>query len=147
MQRLFSGLSSICADRSIFHGRLEAERLPVSAGPGYLRVSELHHWHLCHSCIALDLAVQFKLSSGIRAWAQIWVQVQLGTSGPHCTKWVDDQYSLDRLEPRLVSDLPLPTIIDLRFIDLESSRVLWETETNIYSMAHWLGLTLVPELS
>ena len=32
----------------------------------HLQMGELHHWHLCHICIAL--AVQFKLSSGIRAW-------------------------------------------------------------------------------
>ena len=57
---------------------------------GHLRVGELHHWHLCHPCIALDLAVQFKLYSGVRAWTQIWVQVQLGSSGPRCTKWADE---------------------------------------------------------
>ena len=28
---------------------------------GHLQVGELHHWHICHPCIALNLAVQFKL--------------------------------------------------------------------------------------
>ena len=28
---------------------------------GHLWVGKLHHWHLCRPCIALDLAVQFKL--------------------------------------------------------------------------------------
>ena len=29
--------------------------------PNHYRVGELYHRHLCHPCIALDLAVQFKL--------------------------------------------------------------------------------------
>ena len=58
---------------------------------GHLWVGKLLHRHLCPPCIALDLAVQFKLWAGIRAWTQIWVQDQLGPSGPHCTRWVDDQ--------------------------------------------------------
>ena len=32
----------------------------------------------------------------IRAWTQIWVQDQLGSSGPHCTKWADDQQGTSR---------------------------------------------------
>ena len=60
---------------------------------GHLRLGELHHWHLCHLCKALDLSFQFKLKSGIRAWTQIWVYVQLSSSGPCCTKWADDQHS------------------------------------------------------
>ena len=59
------------------------------------------------SCI-IDFSVQFKLLSDIRAWTQIWVQVQLGSSGPHFTKWADDQHCPAGLEPRLVPNLPIP---------------------------------------
>ena len=53
---------------------------------GHLQVGKLHHWHIYYSCIALDLAVQFKLYSGIRAWTQISVYVQVGSLEPtlHC---------------------------------------------------------------
>ena len=101
-----AGPSGIRAGRvSNIKGRLEAERLQFRLG--HLRVGELYHWHFCHPCIALDLVVQFKLCPGTRAWTQIWVHVQLGSSGPHCTKWVNDQYSQAELVPRFVSDLPL----------------------------------------
>ena len=74
----------------------------------HLQVDELHHWHLCHLCIALELAVQFELYSSIRARTQIWVHVQPGSSSPHCTKWIDDQQSPAGLEPRLVPDFSFP---------------------------------------
>ena len=44
---------------------------------GYLQVGELHHWYLCHLCIALNLAVQFKLLSGICVLTHDCVHVQL----------------------------------------------------------------------
>ena len=51
---------------------------------GHLWVGELYHWHLC---IALDLAVQFKLWSRICAWTHVWVS-QIGKF-----KWVhNDQH-------------------------------------------------------
>ena len=59
---------------------------------GYLHVGELHLWHLCHFCMALDLTVQFRLLSGIHAWPHIWIHFQLGSSGPHCSKFADDQH-------------------------------------------------------
>ena len=37
----------------------------------------MHYWYLC---IALDLAVQFKLLSGVCVWTHFWVYVQLGSS-------------------------------------------------------------------
>ena len=77
---------------------------------GHLRLGDLQHWHLCTPCIALDLAVQLKLWAGICAWTQIWVQDQLGSSGPHCTRWVDDQHRQAGFEPQFVTDLPLPII-------------------------------------
>ena len=46
------------------------------------------HWL---TSIALEFFVQFKLWSGIRAWAHVWVHVQLGSSGSHCTKWTGYQ--------------------------------------------------------
>ena len=73
----------------------------------HYRVGELHYW-LCHPCLALDLAVQFKLWSGIGAWTQIWVHVQLDSSGPHWTEWADHQHSQAWASVRA---LPLPTII------------------------------------
>ena len=94
-------------------GRLEAVRLPT-LWLDHLWVGKLRHWHLCHPCIALDLAIQFK---------HIWVQVLLGSSGPHCRKWADDHHS--RPSPPLI-----PTIIDFRVIYLVSSPVWWEAETN-----------------
>ena len=98
-----------------------------------LWLDELHHWQLCHHCIALDLAVYFKLYLGIRAWTQIWVHIQLGSSGPHCTKRANDLYSPAGFELGLVTDFPplIPTIIDFWVIDLMSSPVWWEADTNI----------------
>ena len=103
-----------------------------------LRLGELQYWHPCPPCIALDLGVQFKLYAGIRVWTQIV------SSGPHCTKRADDQHRPAGFEPRLLSDLPLPqipTINDLRIIDLVSSPVWWEAETNIGPpSARWAAL-------
>ena len=59
---------------------------------------------------------------------KIWVMVQIGSSAPHCAKWADDHQSPAGLEPRLVPDLTthlIPTIINLRIIDLVSSPVSW----------------------
>ena len=58
---------------------------------------------------ALDLAVQFKLLSGIRTCTQIWVHIELGSSGPHCTKGADNQQRPAALELRLGSDFPRPS--------------------------------------
>ena len=69
----------------------------------HLRVGERQHWHLCSPCIALDLTVQFKLYAGIRTWTQIWDPNQLGSSGPHCTRWVDNQHRPVGFESQLVS--------------------------------------------
>ena len=69
VQRLFSGLSGIRAqDGQCSMADLRPKGLR-------LQVGDLRHWHFCHPCIALDLAVQFKLLSGIRARTQIWVPV------------------------------------------------------------------------
>ena len=121
------------AGLSMLDGRLETKKPPSSAGPGHLRVGELHYCYLWRFWIALDVLVQFKLSSGIRAWTHVWVHVHLGSSGSHRTKWADDQHSPAGLEPRLVTDRPTltPSIIDLRIIDLLSSPVWLEAETNI----------------
>ena len=55
------------------------------------QAASLTFWH---PCIALDPVVQFKWKSGKHAWTQIWVQIQPGSSGPYCTKWVNDQQGL-----------------------------------------------------
>ena len=132
---LYSGLSGIRARRLMHHGSLEVER-PKGRRLrlGHLQVGELQHWNDFPPCIALDLAIQFKLLAGIRARTQIWVQDKLSSSGPHCTKWADDQHRPAGFERQLVLDLLLPytpSIIDLRVIDLVSNPVWWETETNI----------------
>ena len=92
---------------------------------GHLRVGKLQHWQAVYArrtlgqkatCFgwatfgwasySIDLSVQFKLQSGIRVWTQIWVQVQLGSSGPHCTKWDDDQQIPSGLGFPLGPDIP-----------------------------------------
>ena len=79
-----------------------------SKGPrlrlGHLWVGELQHWHLCPPCIALDLAVQFKLLSGIRPWTQ------LSSSGPHCTKWDDNRQGSTFRLGSTFPDLPFPKL-------------------------------------
>ena len=61
------------------NGRLEAVRLPVSTG----------------------------LPPG--GWAALLTPFdKLGSSGSHCTKWVDEQQRPAGFESRLVPDLPLP---------------------------------------
>ena len=59
--------------------------------------------------------------------------VQLGSSGPHCTKLADDQHSPAGLASTHAQSSPplIPTILDLRFIDLVSNPIWWEAETNI----------------
>ena len=133
---LFSWLSGICAGWPMLHGRHEAKRSLASAG------SPLGE----RAALLAPLSPLY--STGPRAWPQIWVHVQLGSSGPQCTKWADDQHSQTELEPRLVPDLTL-TITDLQVIDLVSSPVWWEAETNIGNfnecfyctecMGRWMG--------
>ena len=74
---------------------------------GHLQMGELHHWHLCHPCIALELVVQFKLKSSNCAWTQIWVRVQLSSSVPHCIKWADDQHNRARASASAQPSPPL----------------------------------------
>ena len=54
VQTLFSGLFGICAVADL---RPKGPRLQL----GHLWVDKLHHRQLCHPCIVLDIAVQFKL--------------------------------------------------------------------------------------
>ena len=92
-------------------------------------------WHLC---IALDLAVEFKLLSGIYAWIYVWVHVQLGSSGHIAPS--KPMTSIDQLGSNLGLGLtflfPNPHY-NLTFgsFDLVSSLVWWEVETNIKSFA------------
>ena len=112
---------------AVLRGDFSADCLvSVPGGQCSQRIGELHHWHFCNPCIAVDLAVQFKLESGIRTWTLIWVYVQLGTSGSYCTKLAKDQHSPAELEPWLMPNFYLPlihTIIDLWVIDYVSSPV------------------------
>ena len=36
---------------------------------GHFQLGELHHWHLCHFCLVLDLVVQFKLYVTLCGWS------------------------------------------------------------------------------
>ena len=56
--------------------------------------------------ITIELSEYFP--GHIRAWTQIWVHVQVSSSGLLCTKWADNQYSPAGLEPWVVLDLPFP---------------------------------------
>ena len=56
---VFSVLTGIRAGLSMLYERLESESPWLRLGN--LWVGELHHWHFCHLCISLYLAVQFKL--------------------------------------------------------------------------------------
>ena len=65
------------------------------------------------------------LSYNQASWTHVWVHVLQGSSSSHCPKLADDQYTPAEFESRLKPDLPsIPTIIDLRLIDLVSSPVL-----------------------
>ena len=96
-------------------------------GPWFRLVRATFGWA---SCI-IDI---FNPLNSTRAWTHIWIYVQLGSPGPYCTQWADDQHRSAGLEPRLVLNLSLPqtpTIIDPRVIDFVSSPVWWKAETNI----------------
>ena len=63
--------------------------------------------------------------------------IQLGSLDSHCTKWVNDQHIPAGFESRFVLDLAIPlitTLIGLQVIDLVSSHVWWEAETNTISL-------------
>ena len=57
VQRLFCGLVSVPDDQCSMPD-LSLKGLQFRLG--HLRVDKLHHRHLCHPCIALDLAVPLK---------------------------------------------------------------------------------------
>ena len=77
-------------DGKSINDRFEAERPQLRLG--HLRVGELLFvLLLCTPCIALDLTVQFKLYSSIRAQIRFRSVILLDSLDPHCTQWVNDQ--------------------------------------------------------
>ena len=101
---------------------------------GNLRVGELH---FCPLCTALDQASSLSRKLAYVPGPTFGFVKPLASSGSHCTKWADEQHRQAGFESRLLPNLPLPfipTLIGLRAFDLVSSRVWWETATNIWHL-------------
>ena len=100
---------------------------------GHPRVGELLFCLLCPPCTALDAWSSLSRKLAYVPGPTFGFVKLLASSGPHCTKWADEQHRQAGFESRLVPDLPLPFIpilIGLRAFDLVSSRVWWEAATN-----------------
>ena len=99
MQRFFSGLSSILARRSMFHGRLEAES-PVSAGLGRATLG----WASCITDTFVSLVYHWTWLSNLRRQRQVsarWVTASRGGfSVDYLASVPDDQSPMADLRPK-----------------------------------------------